>query len=353
MIGPGWFDRRDALRRLADDQFDVLVIGGGITGAGVRPRRRVPGPAHRRWSSGTTSRRAPRRSPRSSSTAGCATSSRARSASSTRRCTSASGSPSNAPHLVKVLPFLIPMFTGKDGVLNPKLSPGPRHRRMWMYDLTGGARIGKLHKRISVDEALAHMPTLARDRLAAGVPLLRRPGRRRPPHAHHRPHRGASTTARPSPTAPGWSTVCSRTAGGAVRRRHGRGRRRAVRGALPVVVNAAGVWSDDVRALDEGATPTRSARPRASTSPCRGRRCATTSPSSSPCPRTGARSSWCRGATAPTSAPPTPTTTARSTTRSAPPRTSTTCSAPSTSRIAEHRSPTTTSSAPGPGCARW
>ena len=34
MIGPGWFDRRDALRRLAEDPFDVLVVGGGITGAG-------------------------------------------------------------------------------------------------------------------------------------------------------------------------------------------------------------------------------------------------------------------------------------------------------------------------------
>ena len=29
------FRRDDALRRLADEQFDVLVIGGGVTGAGV------------------------------------------------------------------------------------------------------------------------------------------------------------------------------------------------------------------------------------------------------------------------------------------------------------------------------
>src|SRR3954468_25041351 len=28
-------DRFDALRRLANERFDVLVIGGGITGAGV------------------------------------------------------------------------------------------------------------------------------------------------------------------------------------------------------------------------------------------------------------------------------------------------------------------------------
>ena len=132
----------------------------------LRPRRRLPGPAHRRWSSGTTSPRARRRSPRSWSTAACATSSRARSASSTRRCTSASGSRATPRTWCKVLPFLIPMFTGKDGVLNPKLARA-LGSAMWMYDLTGGARIGKLHERISVDEALAHMPTLRRDRLAA------------------------------------------------------------------------------------------------------------------------------------------------------------------------------------------
>jgi glycerol-3-phosphate dehydrogenase len=38
---------------------------------------------------------------------------------------------------------------------------------MWMYDLTGGARIGKLHERISAEEALAHMPTLPADKLAS------------------------------------------------------------------------------------------------------------------------------------------------------------------------------------------
>src|SRR5580704_17235329 len=29
------FRREDSLRRLAEEQFDVLVIGGGVTGAGV------------------------------------------------------------------------------------------------------------------------------------------------------------------------------------------------------------------------------------------------------------------------------------------------------------------------------
>ena len=32
--GRGSFDRADSLRRLEEETFDVLVIGGGITGAG-------------------------------------------------------------------------------------------------------------------------------------------------------------------------------------------------------------------------------------------------------------------------------------------------------------------------------
>ena len=31
MTGPAWFDRTEALRRLGDDPFDVLVVGGGLT----------------------------------------------------------------------------------------------------------------------------------------------------------------------------------------------------------------------------------------------------------------------------------------------------------------------------------
>ena len=38
---------------------------------------------------------------------------------------------------------------------------------MWAYDLTGGVRIGKLHKRVSKEEALRYMPTLPADNIAA------------------------------------------------------------------------------------------------------------------------------------------------------------------------------------------
>ena len=40
------FSRAAMLERLAAETFDVLVVGGGITGVGRRPRRRHAGPAH-------------------------------------------------------------------------------------------------------------------------------------------------------------------------------------------------------------------------------------------------------------------------------------------------------------------
>ena len=67
----------------------------------------------------------------------------------------------NAPHLVRVLPFLIPVLS-RDGLINPKIARALGWA-LWLYDLTGGARVGKLHKRISKEEALAHMPTMPAD----------------------------------------------------------------------------------------------------------------------------------------------------------------------------------------------
>ena len=36
---------------------------------------------------------------------------------------------------------------------------------MWTYDLTGGLRISKIHKRIKAEQAIAHLPTMRADRL--------------------------------------------------------------------------------------------------------------------------------------------------------------------------------------------
>ncbi|MBV9950591.1 MAG: glycerol-3-phosphate dehydrogenase/oxidase [Acidimicrobiia bacterium] len=251
MIGPGWFDRRDALRRLSEDPVDVLVVGGGITGAGcaldAASRGLRTGLVERDdFASGTSSKSSKlvhgglrylqQREIRLVYEA----------LHERQRLTR------NAPHLVKILPFLIPMFTGKDGVLNPKLSRA-LGTVMWMYDLTGGARIGKLHKRISVDEAMAHMPTLPRERLADSYLYY---------DAQADDARLTLALARTAAIEHGAAVAngtrlveLHKTSSGAVRGAtvEADGERFDI--ACSTVVNAGGVWADDVRALDEGTHP--------------------------------------------------------------------------------------------------
>jgi glycerol-3-phosphate dehydrogenase len=71
----------------------------------------------------------------------------------------------NAPHLVHPLPFLIPLF-GRDGTISKSLVKS-YSAALWMYDLTGGMRIGRLHRRIPASDALRHFPGLRTDTLVA------------------------------------------------------------------------------------------------------------------------------------------------------------------------------------------
>jgi glycerol-3-phosphate dehydrogenase len=72
----------------------------------------------------------------------------------------------NAPFLVRPLPFLIPLF-GSDGVASKALVKGYA-TALRLYDLSGGWRIGQRYRRVTRDEALAHLPTLHVERLVAG-----------------------------------------------------------------------------------------------------------------------------------------------------------------------------------------
>ena len=71
----------------------------------------------------------------------------------------------NAPHLVRVLPFMIPILT-KDGLISKKIARA-LGSALWMYDITGGWRIGRLHRRLSGKAAQAHLPTMRAERLAS------------------------------------------------------------------------------------------------------------------------------------------------------------------------------------------
>jgi glycerol-3-phosphate dehydrogenase len=72
----------------------------------------------------------------------------------------------NAPFLVRPLPFLVPLF-GRNGVASKALVKG-YSTALRLYDLSGGWRIGQRHKKVSREEALSHLPTLNAEHLVAG-----------------------------------------------------------------------------------------------------------------------------------------------------------------------------------------
>ena len=158
------FDRTASLRRLGSEQFDLLVIGGGVTGCGVALDASARGlrtalVEARDFASGTSSKS-------SKMVHGGlrylqqhdyllvyeALHERQRLI-------------RNAPHLVHPLPFLIPLF-GRDGVVSKSVAKA-YSVALWLYDVTGGVRIGKRHKRIDQAETLRHFPVLRTDRLVA------------------------------------------------------------------------------------------------------------------------------------------------------------------------------------------
>src|SRR3954451_1217770 len=248
---PGAFDRPDALRRLAHTRFDVVVVGGGVTGAGCALDAASRGlrtalVERDDFASGTSSK----------SSKMVHGGLRYLQQGEVRLVYEAlherSRLMANAPHLVKVLPFLLPIFKGRDGMVPPKLARA-LGSAMWTYDLTGGARIGRLHKRLSVDETLAHVPTLRRDRLESSYLYF---------DARADDARLTLTLIRTAVLDHGAVAVNGTRVVGIRKTPAGRadgvvadvdGHRIDV--AASAVVNATGVWSDDVRALDEGTHP--------------------------------------------------------------------------------------------------
>ena len=247
--GPeGAFDRAGSLQRLADERFDVLVVGGGITGAGVALDAASRGlrtalVERDDFASGTSSKSSKLvhgglryLQQREFRLVYEALYERQRAL-------------ENAPHLVRVLPFLVPVLA-RGGVIDHRIAR-VLGSALWMYDLTGGVRIGKRHRRITVDAALAHMPILDRDQLAGGYVYY---------DAHADDARLtltlARTAARHGAAVANYTAVRSfvkdadRVTGARV---VADGREIVIRARA--VINAAGVWADDVRALDECRNP--------------------------------------------------------------------------------------------------
>jgi len=167
----------------------------------------------------------------------------------------------NAPHLVRPLPFLIPLF-GRDGVVSKAVARSYR-TALWLYDMTGGWRIGRRHERLSKDQVLADFPRLDVDRLVAGFLYW---------DARGDDARIALSIARTAVVAYGAVVATRAQVTGVGHDAEGRADRveitpvaagddpRPFEVGARVIVNATGVWADVLTTLDEG-SPSRTLTP--------------------------------------------------------------------------------------------
>lgn len=244
------FSRSESLSRLQSEEFDILVIGGGITGAGVALDAASRGftvalVERDDFASGTSSKSSKLihgglRYLQQGDIRLVYEALRERKR--LRR---------NAPHLVHVLPFMIPILT-KDGVVSRKISRA-LGSAMWMYDLTGGWRIGRIHRRLSAKKAFAHLPTMERRKLASAYLYY---------DAEADDARLCLTVLK---TAADYGAVIanrcrvdsiqslSRTSHEVVVTDTITDERKTVRAKC--IISATGVWADDIRSLDEHTHP--------------------------------------------------------------------------------------------------
>ena len=255
------FDRGVALERLRTEEFDVLVIGGGITGAGVALDAAARGlrtalVERSDFASGTSSK--------SSKLVhgGLRYLQQREFGLVHENLAERHRLLRNAPHLVEPLTFVIPLF-GKGGVVDKGIVK-TYSVALWLYDLAGGWKIGKRHGKVTAEEIYAHFPTLRRGRVVAGflyydartddarltLTIVRTAvlehgavaANYAPVTALTKDSSGRISGARISPVAePRTGIPDSSGVGGD-----------AIDIRAKVVVNATGVWADEVRSLEGG-----------------------------------------------------------------------------------------------------
>lgn len=241
------FDRKEALARLGEDQFDVLVIGGGITGAGValdaaaRGLRTALVERHD-FASGTSSRS-------SKLVHGGLRYLQQREYRLVREnLVERRRLLANAPHLVRSLPFLVPILGRQGATASARVRA--YSTALWLYDLFGGLRSGARHRRITTDEVCSHFPALRPDLVRAGFIFT---------DAHADDARLTLAVLRTAVLDHGAVAANRAPVASLLKDPAGLARGAVLADGTEVraniVVNATGVWADDVRCLDEGRHP--------------------------------------------------------------------------------------------------
>ncbi|MFZ4585047.1 MAG: FAD-dependent oxidoreductase [Acidimicrobiia bacterium] len=241
--------RASALADLAQSGVDVLVIGGGITGAGVALDAatrglRVALVERHDFASGTSSKS-------SKLIHGGVRYLRQREFGLVHEAlTERHRLLQNAPHLVEEAPFLVPVIAAPDehGRAKARVYQRVMSVGLWTYDAIGSWRAGRIHKRASRERVMELMPALDRDRVVGGYLYV---------DARADDARLTLAIAQTAHADYG-TTICNYSEVMALHTAEGRVSGATVRDALSgeiydiaarAVVNAAGVWSDEVRAL--------------------------------------------------------------------------------------------------------
>ncbi|MDE2281973.1 MAG: glycerol-3-phosphate dehydrogenase/oxidase [Actinomycetales bacterium] len=247
------FTRADAMRAMASTRYDVVVIGAGMTGAGAALDAasrglRVALIDGGDIGSGTSSKS-------SKMVHGGLRYLQQKEFRLVREnLRERQRLLENAPYLVRPLPFLIPLF-GANGVAATALVKGYA-TALRFYDWAGGWRIGHRYRRINRDEAMAFLPTLRADRLVAGFLYY---------DARGDDARVALLAARTAALDYGADVAnyvraiaLAHGADGRVRCVTARDERTGdtVDIATRCVINATGVWADQVIAMAEGSSST-------------------------------------------------------------------------------------------------
>ncbi|HVL06693.1 MAG TPA: glycerol-3-phosphate dehydrogenase/oxidase [Acidimicrobiales bacterium] len=240
------FHRARALERLSSEPFDVLVIGGGATGAGVALDAATRGlrtalVERGDFAAGTSSKSSKLIHGGIRYLAQGDVSLVYQALMERRRLLR------NAPHLVRILGFMLPIY--RKGGLIPRIFARGFGLVLWFYDLTGGALVVGRHRRLTRDQAVAKMPTLKSDQVVSAYLYY-----------DARVDDARLTLAIARTAADHGAAVANHCRVTGIRKD---GAGKAVGATVDtgagsidisarVVVNAAGVWVDDVGRIDTG-----------------------------------------------------------------------------------------------------